>query len=148
MKLVIQRVLSANVDTEEKTVGKIEKGFLVLVGIVNNDTFSDADKLIKKLINMRIFDDENGKTNLALKDVNGSLLMVSQFTLAADCKRGNRPSFTNAKEPAAAKEIFDYIVSECKKHIECVETGIFGAYMKVSLVNDGPFTIVLDSTEL
>lgn len=148
MKFVIQRVLNANVEVEEKTVGKIGKGFLVLVGILSDDTIADADKLIKKLINIRIFDDENGKTNLALKDVGGSILMVSQFTLAADCKKGNRPSFINAKEPSMAKEMFEYIVNECKKQIECVETGVFGAYMKVSLVNDGPFTIVLDSTEL
>ncbi len=148
MKFVIQRVLNANVTVEEKTVGQIDKGFLVLVGIVNDDTVSDADKLIKKLLNMRIFDDENGKINLSLNDVNGSILMVSQFTLAAECKKGNRPSFTNAKNPVAAKEMFDYIVNECKTRIKCVETGVFGAYMKVSLVNDGPFTIVLDSTEL
>ena len=148
MKFVIQRVLNANVTVEEKTVGQIDKGFLVLVGIVNDDTVSDADKLIKKLLNMRIFDDENGKINLSLNDVHGSILMVSQFTLAAECKKGNRPSFTNAKNPVAAKEIFDYIVNECKKQVKCVETGVFGAYMKVSLVNDGPFTIVLDSTEL
>lgn len=148
MKFVIQRVLNANVTVEEKTVGQIDKGFLVLVGIVNDDTVSDADKLIKKLLNMRIFDDENSKINLSLNDVNGSILMVSQFTLAAECKKGNRPSFTNAKNPVAAKEMFDYIVNECKNRIKCVETGVFGAYMKVSLVNDGPFTIVLDSTEL
>ncbi len=148
MKFVIQRVLNANVTVEEKTVGQIDKGFLVLVGIVNDDTVTDADKLIKKLLNMRIFDDENGKINLSLNDVNGSILMVSQFTLAAECKKGNRPSFTNAKEPVIAKEMFDYIVNECKKQVKCVETGVFGAYMKVSLVNDGPFTIVLDSTEL
>lgn len=148
MKFVIQRVLNANVTVEEKTVGQIDKGFLVLVGIVNDDTVTDADKLIKKLLNMRIFDDENGKINLSLNDVDGSILMVSQFTLAAECKKGNRPSFTNAKEPVIAKEMFDYIVNECKKQVKCVETGVFGAYMKVSLVNDGPFTIVLDSTEL
>lgn len=148
MKFVIQRVLNADVKVDNKTVGSINKGFLVLVGILNTDEQKDADKLIKKLINLRIFEDENGKTNLSLNDLNGSLLMVSQFTLCADCKKGNRPSFINAKEPVTAKIMFDYIVNECRKQVDIVEAGVFGADMKVNLINDGPFTIVLDSSEI
>ena len=148
MKFVIQRVKNASVDVDGKTVGKIGKGFLVLIGVTHEDTKTIADKMIKKLIGLRIFEDENGKTNLSLSDVNGSLLLVSQFTLYADCKKGNRPSFTNAAAPEIANELYEYIISECKKQIPVVEKGIFGADMKVSLLNDGPFTIVLDSMEL
>ena len=114
----------------------------------NEDTKEIADKMIKKMINLRIFDDADGKTNLALKDVNGELLLVSQFTLYADCKKGNRPSFINAGKPDMANEMYEYIISKCKEEIEVVEQGEFGADMKVSLLNDGPFTIVLDSSKI
>lgn len=144
MKFVIQRVLNASVEVDKKIVAEIEKGLLVLVGISSGDNKEIADKYIKKLINLRIFEDEQGKTNLSLHDVNGSLLLVSQFTLYADCRKGNRPSFTDAAPPDEASELFDYIVSECGKNVDNVETGCFGADMKVSLVNDGPFTVILD----
>ena len=148
MKFVIQRVTDANVSVDGKVVGKIGKGFMVLIGIAGTDTVEIADKMIKKLIGMRIFEDENGKTNLALKDVGGELLLISQFTLYSDCKKGNRPSFVNAGAPDMADEMYQYIISQYKKEIDVVEKGIFGADMKVSLVNDGPFTIVLDSDEI
>lgn len=148
MRFVIQRVNEASVSIEGNTVGQIEKGFLVLIGVSNDDTKEIADKMIKKLIGMRIFEDENGKTNLALADVGGGLLLVSQFTLYANCKRGNRPSFVNAGAPDMAKELYEYIISECRKQVSVVETGEFGADMKVRLENDGPFTILLDSDEL
>lgn len=148
MKFVIQRVTDADVSVDGKVVGKIGKGFMVLIGIAGTDTVEIADKMIKKLIGMRIFEDENGKTNLALKDVGGELLLISQFTLYSDCKKGNRPSFVNAGAPDMADEMYQYIISQCKKEIDVVEKGIFGADMKVSLVNDGPFTIVLDSDEI
>lgn len=148
MKFVIQRVTDAKVSVDGKVVGKIGKGFMVLIGIAGTDTVEIADKMIKKLIGMRIFEDENGKTNLALKDVGGELLLISQFTLYGDCKKGNRPSFVNAGAPDMADEMYQYIISKCKKEIDVVEKGIFGADMKVSLVNDGPFTIVLDSDEI
>lgn len=144
MKFVIQRVNHAEVKVDGDIVGSIGKGFLVLIGISDTDTKEIADKYIKKLINMRIFEDENGKTNLSLKDVDGELLLISQFTLYASCKKGNRPSFIEAGKPDMANELYEYIISECKKQIPVVEKGIFGAYMKVSLENDGPFTIVLD----
>lgn len=148
VKFVIQRVTDAKVSVDGKVVGKIGKGFMVLIGIAGMDTVEIADKMIKKLIGMRIFEDENGKTNLALKDVGGELLLISQFTLYSDCKKGNRPSFVNAGAPDMADEMYQYIISQCKKEIDVVEKGIFGADMKVSLVNDGPFTIVLDSDEI
>ena len=148
MKFVIQRVTDAKVSVDGKVVGKIGKGFMVLIGIAGTDTGEIADKMIKKLIGMRIFEDENGKTNLALKDVGGELLLISQFTLYSDCKKGNRPSFVNAGAPDMADEMYQYIISQCKKEIDVVEKGIFGADMKVSLVNDGPFIIVLDSDEI
>jgi len=148
VKFVIQVVTDANVKVEGKTVGEIGKGFLVLVGVGQEDTKEVADKMIKKLIGMRIFSDENGKTNLALKDVNGELLLISQFTLYADCKKGNRPNFLNAGKPEMANELYEYIISECKKHVPVVEKGVFGAEMMVSLTNDGPFTIILDSRDL
>ncbi|MBQ8727567.1 MAG: D-tyrosyl-tRNA(Tyr) deacylase [Oscillospiraceae bacterium] len=148
MKFVIQRVTSASVEVEEKIVGKIGKGFLVLIGIGKEDNEEIADKMIKKLIGMRIFEDENGKTNLSLNDVSGELLLISQFTLYADCKKGNRPSFINAGSPDEANRLYEYIISECKKEIDVVEKGVFGADMKVSLLNDGPFTIILDSRDI
>jgi len=148
MKFVIQRVTSASVEVEEKIVGKIGKGFLVLIGIGKEDNEEIADKMIKKLIGMRIFEDENGKTNLSLNDVSGELFLISQFTLYADCKKGNRPSFINAGSPDEANRLYEYIISECKKEIDVVEKGVFGADMKVSLLNDGPFTIILDSRDI
>lgn len=148
MKFVIQRVTTASVTVNEELIGSIEKGFLVLVGVSQTDTREIADKMVKKLIGMRIFDDENGKTNLDLKTVGGSLLIVSQFTLYADCKKGNRPSFTNAGAPDLAEELYEYILEKCRLEVPVVEHGSFGADMKVSLCNDGPFTIVLDSDDL
>lgn len=148
MRFVIQRVQYSEVKVENNIVGKIQKGFLVLIGISQNDTIHTADKMIKKMINLRIFEDENGKTNLSLSDVNGSLLLVSQFTLYADCKKGNRPSFVNAGPADTSKEIYEYIIEKCADEIPIVEHGIFGADMKISLLNDGPFTIILDSEQL
>ncbi len=148
MRFVIQRVQHAGVTVEGEVTGAIEKGFLVLIGVSEEDTTLIADKMVKKLIGMRIFDDEDGKTNLSLADVNGSLLLVSQFTLYADCKKGNRPSFTRAGNPVMAEEMYEYIIEECKKQVDNVQVGIFGADMKVELLNDGPFTVILDSTEI
>lgn len=148
MKFVIQRVKHANVMIDGEIHSEIEKGFLVLIGVCDADTARVADKMIKKLIGLRIFEDADGKTNLALKDVDGQLLLVSQFTLYADCKKGNRPSFIKAGSPQHAEEIYSYIVDACKKEVPVVGTGVFGADMKVTLTNDGPFTIVLDSEEL
>lgn len=148
MKFVIQRVRRASVEVDNKIIGKIGTGFLVLIGVSKDDTKEIADKMIKKLCNMRIFEDENGKTNLGLADVDGSLLLISQFTLYADCKKGNRPSFTNAGKPEKANELYEYIIEQCKGIVNHVEKGQFGADMKVELLNDGPFTIVLDSREL
>ena len=146
MKLVIQRVKNANVDVDNKTVGKIKNGFLVLLGIKASDTKQDADYLVRKLINLRVFTDQNDKMNLALKDVDGELLIISQFTLYADCKKsGNRPSFSEAAKPEIAIPLYEYFVNECKKQIPIVETGIFGADMKVNLLNDGPVTIIIES---
>lgn len=148
MKFVIQRVKNASVAIDGEIHSEIGKGFLVLIGVCDADTQAVADKMIKKLIGLRIFEDSEGKTNLALKDVNGQLLLVSQFTLYADCRKGNRPSFIKAGSPQHAEEIYSYIIDACKKEVPVVSTGVFGADMKVSLVNDGPFTIVLDSEEL
>lgn len=144
MKFIVQRVNKSQVEVEEKIVGKIDKGFMVLIGITHNDTKEIADFLVRKLINLRVFEDENGKMNLSLKDVQGSLLLISQFTLYADCTSGNRPSFTNAAKPEFANELYEYIIEECKKQISNVQTGIFGADMQVSLVNDGPVTIIFE----
>ena len=148
MKLVIQRVKNAKVEVEGNIVGKIGKGFLVLVGITHTDTKKEADYLVKKLCKLRIFEDENGKMNLGLKDVGGELLIISQFTLYADCRKGNRPSFIQAGKPDMANNLYEYIIAECKNKISNVQHGIFGADMKVSLINDGPFTIILDSDEI
>lgn len=144
MRLVVQRVLEASVKAEGKTVGSIGKGFLVFVGVGRDDTRETADKYLKKLLGLRIFEDENGKTNLSLKDVNGELLLVSQFTLYANCRKGNRPSFTEAGDPAKAEELYEYMIREASRTVPKVQHGIFGADMKVSLVNDGPFTVILD----
>lgn len=148
MKFVIQRVTGASVSVEGETVGAIRNGFLVLIGVTDTDTETVADKMLRKMLNLRIFEDENGKTNLALRDVNGSLLLVSQFTLYADCRKGNRPSFVKAGAPEHARKLYEYIIEECSKECGNVQCGIFGAHMKIELVNDGPFTVVLDSEEL
>ena len=148
MKLVIQRVSHAQVTVNEETVGAIQKGFMVLIGVCESDTKETADKVLKKMLNLRIFEDADGKTNLSLKDVNGQLLLVSQFTLYADCKKGNRPSFVKAGSPDHANKLYEYMIGKCKESCDVVQTGIFGAHMKVTLENDGPFTIVLDSAEL
>ena len=144
MKLVIQRVKRASVEVNKEIVGKIEQGFLVLLGVGPEDTKEIADFLVQKLIKLRVFEDENEKMNLSLKDINGELLIVSQFTLYADCTGGNRPSFTNAAKPDKANELYEYFIKECKKENIKVEHGIFGADMKVELLNDGPVTILLD----
>lgn len=148
MRFIIQRVSNSKVTIDNEIRGQIGKGFMVLIGVEESDTKEIADKMIHKMINLRIFEDEHGKTNLGLKDVDGSLLLISQFTLYADCKRGNRPSFVKAGAPDMAKELYEYIISKCKEEIEIVEQGEFGADMKVELLNDGPFTVLLDSDEL
>ena len=148
MKFLVQRVMQAGVEVNSEKVGEIQKGFLVFIGICQNDTQEIADKMIHKLLNLRIFEDEMGKTNLNLAAVNGSLLLISQFTLYADCRHGNRPSFIGAGKPDMANSLYEYIIEACKKTVPIVQQGIFGAEMKVSLVNDGPFTIMLDSDEL
>ena len=144
MKLVIQRVKHASVTVDGNVTGKIGKGFLVLIGIANSDTKEIADQYLKKLLNLRIFEDENGKTNLSLKDVGGELLLVSQFTLYADCRHGNRPGFTQAGAPDHAEKLYEYMLARCRETVPVVEHGKFGADMKVELCNDGPFTIILD----
>lgn len=144
MKLVIQKVSHASVETEGVSIAEIQKGFLVLVGIGKNDTKETIDQYVKKMVNLRIFTDENGKTNLSLKDVNGEILLVSQFTLYANCKKGNRPSFFDAGEPEKAQQLYEYMVEKVKEFVPVVQTGKFGALMKVSLINEGPFTILLD----
>lgn len=148
MKFVIQRVSQAEVVVEEQSVGKIDQGLMVLVSICNSDTKEIADKLINKLIYLRIFEDENGKSNLSVQDIHGNLLIISQFTLYADCRKGNRPSYTNAGNPDLANELYEYIIAQCQKEFPNVQHGIFGAYMKVSLLNDGPFTIIFDSEQM
>ncbi len=144
MKFLIQRVKKAQVEINEEIVGKISKGYMVLIGVGEDDSKETADRLIRKMMNLRIFADENGKTNLSIKDVKGELLLVSQFTLYANCNKGNRPTFNGAGNPQLANEIYEYIIAECRKEIDVVETGKFGADMQVSLVNDGPFTIMLE----
>lgn len=148
MKFVIQRVLKANVKVDEKICGKINQGFLVLIGITHNDNEKVAEGMINKLLKLRVFSDENGKMNKSIKDINGELLLVSQFTLYANCKRGNRPDFLNAAKPDFANELYEFIIDKCKNEIQNVQTGIFGADMKVELVNDGPVTIILDSEDI
>ena len=144
MKLVIQRVSTAKVDVNGETVGKIDKGFMVLIGITHNDTEKIADYLAAKLCKLRVFEDENGKMNLALNDIGGSLLIISQFTLYADCSGGNRPAFVDAAKPEVAKKIYDYFCNKCAEKGIIVKKGIFGADMKVSLLNDGPVTIIME----
>lgn len=148
MRFVIQRVKEASVKTDGETIGEIGKGYLVLIGVSDSDTEKEADRLVRKMIGLRIFEDEQGKTNLSLADVGGSLLLVSQFTLYANCRRGNRPSFTEAGHPDHANALYEYIIRLCRESVPEVQTGRFGAEMEVSLVNDGPFTILLDSENL
>lgn len=144
MKLVIQRVSEASVEVDGKICGEIGKGYLVLLGVGDGDTEADCIRLADKLINLRIFSDENDKINLSLKDVNGQLLIVSQFTLYADCRKGNRPNFTQAAKPDTAKALYEFFIEYCKKNVPVVQSGIFGADMKVRLLNDGPFTVVIE----
>ena len=148
MKIVLQRVLEAQVKIDGKTVGEISKGYLLLVGVSNSDTVEVADRMIEKIEKLRIFEDENGKTNLNIEQVCGEALVVSQFTLYADCRKGNRPSFTKAGNPALAEEIYEHILEKCRGIFKNTQSGEFGADMKVSLINDGPFTLVLDSDEI
>lgn len=148
MRFVIQRVTEASVTIDGEISGKIGKGYLVLIGVADTDTKEIADKMIRKMIGLRIFEDEQGKTNLSLADVDGGLLLVSQFTLYANCKRGNRPSFIEAGKPDMANEMYEYIIEKCRESVDEVQTGEFGADMKVQLLNDGPFTILLYSDQL
>lgn len=149
MKCVIQRVLNASVTVCGETVGSIEKGFLLLLGVADGDTEAEAQKLVKKIIGMRIFEDENGKMNLSIGDIDGEILAVSQFTLLADCKKGNRPSFTGAMRPEEANRLYELFVKMLVDGgVKKVDKGVFGADMKVSLINDGPVTIILDTETL
>ena len=148
MRFVVQRVTHASVTVDGNVIGKIGQGFMVLIGVSDEDTKETADKMVKKLLGLRIFEDENGKTNLDIPTVGGSLRLISQFTLYADCKHGNRPSFIKAGKPDMANEMYEYIIAKCREQVEIVETGEFGADMKVELLNDGPFTILLDSDQL
>ena len=148
MKVVLQVVSRASVSVDGEVVGAIGKGFLLLLGVADSDTIQIADKMVDKICKLRIFHDENGKTNLSLADVGGELLVISQFTLYADCKKGNRPSFTKAGAPDRANELYEYFMKRCREYVDVVERGQFGADMKVELLNDGPFTLMLDSSEL
>ena len=148
MKIVIQRVLNAKVEVDGEVKGAINKGFLLFLGVSGEDTEAIADKMIEKVSRLRIFEDENGKTNLDINQVDGEVLVISQFTLYADCKKGNRPSFVKAGAPDMAEKLYEYVLSRCKDLFKDTQSGVFGADMKVSLVNDGPFTIVLDSDEI
>lgn len=148
MKLVIQRVTHASVTVDNNVIGKIGKGYMVLIGVSDTDTKEIADKMLDKMIKLRIFEDENGKTNLSLADVGGELLLISQFTLYANCKKGNRPSFIEAGSPDRANALYEYIIEKCKERVDIVEQGEFGAEMKVELLNDGPFTVILDSEQI
>lgn len=148
MKLVIQRVTHASVTVDNNVIGKIGKGYMVLIGVSDKDTKEIADKMLDKMIKLRIFEDENGKTNLSLADVGGELLLISQFTLYANCKKGNRPSFIEAGSPDHANALYEYIIEKCKERVDVVEQGEFGAEMKVELLNDGPFTVILDSEQI
>lgn len=148
MRAVVQRVLSAGVTVEGETIGRIGKGFMILLGVSGEDTEETAGRMADKICRLRIFEDENGKTNLSLGDVGGELLVVSQFTLYADCRKGNRPSFIKAGEPEKANRLYEYFMDCGRQHVSVVERGRFGADMKVELVNDGPFTLMLDSQEL
>lgn len=148
MKFVVQRVKHSSVTVDNETIGQIGKGYMVLIGVSDTDTEEIADKMVDKMIKLRIFEDENGKTNLSLADVDGELLLISQFTLYANCRKGNRPSFIEAGAPDHASALYEYIISKCKERVSVVERGEFGADMKVELLNDGPFTIILDSEQI
>ena len=148
MRFVVQRVTHASVTVDSQVIGKIGNGFMVLIGVAGTDTREIADKMVKKLLGLRIFEDENGKTNLDIHTVEGELLLISQFTLYANCRHGNRPSFIEAGKPDMANEMYEYIIAKCKEQVPVVEKGEFGADMKVELLNDGPFTILLDSDQL
>lgn len=148
MKFVIQRVSEASVTVAGKTIGEIGKGYMVLIGVGREDTTEIADKMIRKMIGLRIFEDSEGKTNLALADVKGQLLLISQFTLYANCRKGNRPSFIESGSPELAEQLYEYIIGKCAEQVPVVEKGSFGAHMDVRLVNDGPFTIILDSEQM
>ncbi|MDO4555254.1 MAG: D-aminoacyl-tRNA deacylase [Lachnospiraceae bacterium] len=148
MKAVIQRVLHSQVTVEKTVIGKIQNGYTILLGVCSEDTKEDADKLIRKVIGLRICEDEQGKTNLSIQDTDGELLIISQFTLYADCRKGRRPSFVHAGDPKHARELYEYFVEQCRPQVKNVETGEFGAEMQVEIMNDGPFTILLDSKEL
>ena len=148
MRFVIQRVTEASVMVDGQVLGEIGKGFLVLIGVGKDDTTKEADRLVKKMTGLRIFEDENGKTNLSLSDVGGSLLLISQFTLYADCKKGNRPSFVKAGAPDMAERLYEHFMERCRNYVAVVEKGQFGADMKVELLNDGPFTLMLESEQL
>ena len=148
MRFVVQRVTRASVTVDSQVIGKIGNGFMVLIGVADTDTREIADKMVKKLLGLRIFEDENGKTNLDIHTVGGELLLISQFTLYANCRHGNRPSFIEAGKPDMANEMYEYIIAKCKEQVPVVEKGEFGADMKVELLNDGPFTILLDSDQL
>ncbi len=148
MKIVLQRVTEAKVEVDGEIKGQIGKGYLLLVGVVADDTAEIADKMIEKISRLRIFQDSEGKTNLSISEVDGEVLIISQFTLCADCRKGNRPSFTGAGNPAMAEELYEHMVEKSKELFKRVQKGVFGADMKVSLVNDGPFTLVLDSNEI
>ena len=147
MKLVIQRVTKGSVSVNHEVIGSVEKGYVVLIGISDTDTEQTIDKMVQKMLNLRIFEDAAGKTNLSLADVQGGLLLISQFTLYADCRKGNRPSFVRAGKPEPAKKMYEYIIEKCRQEVPDVACGIFGADMKISLLNDGPFTIILDSED-
>ncbi len=144
MRIVLQRVTSASVEVDRKIIGEIGVGYVVFLGVGQGDTTAECDRLAEKIVNLRIFSDENDKINLSLKDVGGGLLIISQFTLYADCRKGNRPNFVLAEKPERAEELYDYFVEKCREKVGTVQTGSFGADMKVSLVNDGPFTVVLE----
>ena len=148
MRFVVQRVAESEVKADGEILGKIGRGFMVLVGVCDSDTKEIADKMVKKMLGLRIFEDEQGKTNLSLESVGGELLLISQLTLYANCRKGNRPSFIEAGAPDMASDLYEYIISKCKEQVSVVERGRFGADMKVSLINDGPFTIILDSDNL
>ena len=148
MRAVVQRVTQASVTVDGELLGKIGNGFLILLGVADGDTRETADRLADKICRLRIFEDENGKTNLSLSDVGGELLVISQFTLYADCRKGNRPSFIKAGAPQMANDLYEYFMSRCRQHVDVVERGRFGADMKVELLNDGPFTLMLESEEL
>lgn len=148
MRMVVQRVLSADVKIDGAVAGEIDNGYLLLLGVGEGDDETVAEKMVEKLFKLRIFEDENGKINRSAADTGAEILVVSQFTLYADCRKGNRPSFTDAASPEAAEKLYEYVISLCRERFVRVQSGRFGADMKVSLVNDGPFTVVLDSKDI